>query len=122
LQEYAGLPRRKRSTGKATWPGRKQVWRRYDRYGRMMADVLSVEGDLHEGEPLIHPMMAGGRRSGPRSTLHDIRAHARHELERLPTDLTAIRLLVPYPVHVSASLEQLAAVADWRMSLSEVRA
>ena len=25
LQEYAGLPRRKRSDGKATWPGRKQV-------------------------------------------------------------------------------------------------
>ena len=37
LQEYAGLPRRKRSTGKATWPGRKQVWRRHDRYGHMMA-------------------------------------------------------------------------------------
>ena len=29
LQEYAGVPRRKRSAGKATWPGRKQVWRRY---------------------------------------------------------------------------------------------
>jgi nicotinate phosphoribosyltransferase len=29
LQEYSGLPRRKRSAGKATWPGRKQVWRRY---------------------------------------------------------------------------------------------
>ena len=28
-QEYAGLARRKRSAGKATWPGRKQVWRRY---------------------------------------------------------------------------------------------
>ena len=28
LQEYAGVPRRKRSQGKATWPGRKQVWRR----------------------------------------------------------------------------------------------
>ncbi|MGC1094963.1 MAG: nicotinate phosphoribosyltransferase, partial [Pseudolabrys sp.] len=27
LQEYAGQPRRKRSSGKATWPGRKQVWR-----------------------------------------------------------------------------------------------
>src|SRR6478736_781816 len=27
LQEYDGLPRRKRSIGKATWPGRKQVWR-----------------------------------------------------------------------------------------------
>ena len=31
LQEYAGLPRRKQSTGKATWPGRKQVWRIYRR-------------------------------------------------------------------------------------------
>ena len=29
LQEYAGSPRRKHSAGKATWPGRKQVWRRY---------------------------------------------------------------------------------------------
>jgi nicotinate phosphoribosyltransferase len=28
LQEYAGQARRKRSTGKATWPGRKQVYRR----------------------------------------------------------------------------------------------
>ncbi len=51
LQEYAGLPRRKRSTGKATWPGRKQVWRRHDRYGRMMADILSTEEEKHEGAP-----------------------------------------------------------------------
>ena len=29
LQEYEGRPRRKRSEGKATWPGRKQVFRRY---------------------------------------------------------------------------------------------
>jgi nicotinate phosphoribosyltransferase len=119
LQEYAGLPRRKRSTGKATWPGRKQVWRRYDRYGRMMADVLSAEGDLHEGEPLIHPVMASGRRIGPQPSLHDIRAHARHELERLPGELREINPLVSYPVQVSASLEQLAAVADWRMGFRE---
>ena len=43
LQEYAGLPRRKRSSGKATWPGRKQVWRRYGPDGRMAGDALSVE-------------------------------------------------------------------------------
>ena len=41
LQEYAGLPRRKRSTGKATWPGRKQVWRQYGSDGRMRQDILS---------------------------------------------------------------------------------
>ena len=121
LQEYAGLPRRKRSTGKATWPGRKQVWRRYDRDGRMMADTLSTEGDLREGEPLIHPVMEGGRRIGPQPSLHDIRAHARHELERLPAELREISPLAPYPVQVSASLEQLAVVADERMGLPELQ-
>jgi nicotinate phosphoribosyltransferase len=30
LEEYAGKPRRKRSEGKATWPGRKQVYRQFD--------------------------------------------------------------------------------------------
>lgn len=87
----------------------------------MMADILSAEGDIHEGEPLIHSVMASGRRIGPQPTLHDIRAHARHELERLPTELRAIGPLVPYPVEVSASLEQLAVVADRRMGLPEVQ-
>src|SRR5208282_5240574 len=53
LQEYAGLPRRKRSEKKATWPGRKQVWRRYDADGRMAGDVLSLEGHAKAGDALI---------------------------------------------------------------------
>jgi nicotinate phosphoribosyltransferase len=121
LQEYAGLPRRKRSTGKATWPGRKQVWRRHDRYGRMMADILSTEEEKHEGTTLIHPVMSSGQRIASQPSLHDIRAHARHELERLPPELRATKRVVPYPVQVSTALEQLAAVADWRVSLPEVQ-
>jgi nicotinate phosphoribosyltransferase len=121
LQEYAGLPRRKRSTGKATWPGRKQVWRRYDRNGRMMTDFLSTEDDVNEGEPLIHPVMTGGRRISSQPTLHDIRAHARHQLEQLPVELTTNQALVPYPVQVSNVLEQLAAATDQRLSLTEAK-
>jgi nicotinate phosphoribosyltransferase len=64
LQEYSGVPRRKRSTGKATWPGRKQVWRRYDPDGHMASDVLSTEDDDHEGETLIVPVMQQGRPVG----------------------------------------------------------
>jgi nicotinate phosphoribosyltransferase len=45
LQEYAGSPRRKHSTGKATLPGRKQVWRRYGPDGSMVGDMLSMEDD-----------------------------------------------------------------------------
>ena len=66
LQEYAGSPRRKHSAGKATWPGRKQVWRRYGPGGRMAGDTLSVEGDDQKGEPLIRPVMQAGKRVGHR--------------------------------------------------------
>ena len=40
LQEYAGLPRRKHSSGKATWPGSKQVWRQYGSDGGMAGDYF----------------------------------------------------------------------------------
>jgi len=65
LQEFDGLPRRKHSTGKATWPGRKQVWRRYRANGVMAMDTLSLENDIQQGEPLIVPAMLGGRRITP---------------------------------------------------------
>jgi nicotinate phosphoribosyltransferase len=73
LQEYAGLARRKRSAGKATWPGRKQVWRHYGQDGRMAGDVLSLESDTHSGEPLIELVMKNGRRVGPHLSLAEIR-------------------------------------------------
>src|SRR6185312_8057126 len=57
LQEYAGKPRRKLSEGKATWPGRKQVWRRTGDDGRMRGDVLSLWNDTQQGDPLIVPVM-----------------------------------------------------------------
>ncbi len=43
LQEYAGLPCRKRSTGKVNWPRRKQVWRRHDGDGRLVQISASLE-------------------------------------------------------------------------------
>jgi nicotinate phosphoribosyltransferase len=116
LQEYDGLPRRKRSIGKATWPGRKQVWRRYGSDGRMAGDILSIESDHHSGEPLIQPVMRAGRRIGPPPTLAEIRARATRDLARLPERL---RLLWPqgsYPVEVAGALVQLAADVDSRLA------
>ena len=84
LQEYGGSPRRKLSEGKATWPGRKQVWRTYDAQGCMAGDLLTVEGDRQAGEPLIAPVMRAGQRVGPAPTLAQIRERAAAELARLP--------------------------------------
>jgi nicotinate phosphoribosyltransferase len=119
LEEYAGLARRKRSTGKATWPGRKQVWRSYGTDGRMTGDVLSTEDDVHDGEPLIHPVMQGGRRLGPPPTLAEIREHAASELARLPEPLRRLDPAASYPVQVAEPLVRLAAEVDRRIDQRE---
>jgi nicotinate phosphoribosyltransferase len=113
LQEYAGRPRRKRSTGKATWPGRKQVLRRYGPDGRFARDVVAVETDRQPGDPLVQHVMAGGKRLRPLPTLDEARAHARVQLERLPIPLRALEdAAEPYPVEIAPSLRALAAEVD----------
>jgi len=114
LQEYAGLARRKRSEGKATWPGRKQVWRRYDAAGRMAGDVIALEGDERTGEPLIRPAMRDGRRTGGRPTLAAIRERAKRELSRLPEPLRRLTPGAAYPVEVASALRALADEVDRR--------
>jgi nicotinate phosphoribosyltransferase len=114
LQEYAGVARRKRSTGKATWPGRKQVWRRFDADGRMAGDVLSVEDDEQPGEPLIQAVMRAGRRLGSPRTLAEIRARAARELERLPDPLRSLDSAAPYPVKHADALRRLSDEVDRR--------
>jgi nicotinate phosphoribosyltransferase len=114
LQEYAGIARRKRSEGKATWPGRKQVHRRYDGGGRLREDVLTLEGDAQEGEPLIVPVMRGGRRVGPVRTLADARERAMAALARLPEALRDLDRAASYPVRVAPALVELTREVDRR--------
>jgi nicotinate phosphoribosyltransferase len=119
LQEYAGLPRRKRSAGKATWPGRKQVWRHYGSDGRICGDTLSVEEDSQAGEPLIQLVMKHGRRLQPQPRLAEIRARAARSLELLPEPLRRLEPGAPYPVRVTERLVGLAAEVDQRLAQKE---
>ncbi|MGZ8324576.1 MAG: nicotinate phosphoribosyltransferase [Rhodoplanes sp.] len=116
LQEYAGVPRRKRSAEKQTWPGRKQVWRRYAPSGAMIADVLSLESDRQEGEPLLQPVMRQGRRLGLKPSLADIRARAAAELANLPRALQQLEPERVYPVRIGESLIALTAEVDRRIA------
>lgn len=116
LQEYAGIPRRKLSKGKATWPGRKQVWRTFDQQGRMAGDIISVDGDDQQGEPLLHLVMKDGRRVAPQETLAAIRERAARELARLPEPLRRLEAGSTYPVDVSEKLRRLADAVDARLA------
>ncbi len=112
LEEYAGRPRRKRSEGKATIPGRKQVYRYYDDAGRLSRDSLSLYTEVQAAEPLVRPVMRGGKPVGRIPTLAEARAHALAELERLPGALRSLDPAPPYPVEVSVALQGLMAAMD----------
>jgi nicotinate phosphoribosyltransferase len=116
LQHYAGRARRKRSEGKATWPGVKQVWRRFDERGRMAGDRVGLADEPADGGvPLLDPVMRDGRRSGAPVPLAQSRRHAAWQLACLPDALRGLEPVTPaYPVGISARLRDLAAMVDRR--------
>ncbi len=117
LQEYAGIARRKRSEGKATWPGRKQVFRRFAEVAGnavMTDDTLTLEGEHGDGTPLLSTVMRDGRRLGPQAPLGELREHARRQLAALPPALRGLDAAPAYPVIVGEPLRELARAVDRR--------
>ncbi len=114
LQEYGSLARRKRSEGKATWPGRKQVYRSYGADGRIAGDILTTEDDIQAGTPLLVSVMNSGQRLSAPQPLASIREHAMAELSKLPDELRELQHAPPYMVTVAAALKALAADVDRR--------
>ena len=114
LQEYAGIARRKRSAGKATWPGRKQVWRSFGNDGRMAGDVLALHDDQRTGEPLLIPVMRSGQRLASRPILADIRQKAARGLAQLPELSRRLSDGATFPVTMASGLLALAEEVDRR--------
>ncbi len=104
LEEYDGHARRKRSEGKATLPGRKQVFRRTDADGILTGDILALEEADVPGRALLAPCLADGRRLQPSPPLTAIRAHTARELARLPPALRTLEPAAPYPVTIDPGL------------------
>ena len=108
MQEYDGQPRRKRSEGKATWPGKKQVFRTFDAQGKIQEDHLAMEDESLPDEPLLKPCMRKGKRLSPPAPLEQWRTHAANQLNQLPETLRSLNPAPPYPVHISQKIRDLA--------------
>lgn len=117
LQEYDGIARRKLSTGKASWPGRKQVWRRFDG-GRIAGDLIAPADEHHPGAPLLSSVMRDGKRVAPPLPLSEVRRHAAAELHHLPPPLAALETLA-YPVAISDGLQRLAKECNRRIAAAQ---
>ena len=113
LQSYAGQPRRKRSEGKATWPGIKQVCRTVASDGRLAFDRVQLASEPCPGEGLLQPWLIEGRRVGPPVTLRAARDHCAAQLARLPAALRALPAPAQaYPVEISSAIRALARDLD----------
>jgi nicotinate phosphoribosyltransferase len=112
LQEYAGRPRRKHSEGKATWPGRKQVYRRLDGFNRIASDILTFRRETLAAEALLLPAMRDGRRLTSPEPLAALQQYAATQLARLPDGLRTLDRSEPFKVAISASLRECALALD----------
>jgi nicotinate phosphoribosyltransferase len=105
LVEYDGRPVMKLSTGKVTWPGPKQVFR-----GDRLDDVIGTRDEAAPAatEPLLVPVMTGGRRvapaPGPRAAVSRARERLANDLAALPSAARAIRGPAPPEPQRSATL------------------
>ena len=108
LVEDAEGYRVKLSTGKATLPGRKQVWRTADTKGIPQHDTIALaeETGPHGAGPLLVEAMRDGRTVRP-DGLDEMRARCRERLALLPPPLPVLRGSGTFPVRLSPALEAL---------------
>lgn len=104
LSEYAGAGRRKRSTGKASWPGRKQVYRCHDDDGLILHDTIGLEMEAVRGTPVLEPALRAGARVEPPWSLAHVRQRLRSELAALPPALLRLAPGAAPPVQQSVGL------------------
>ncbi|WP_418960778.1 nicotinate phosphoribosyltransferase [Streptomyces tritici] len=112
LVEYDGRPVMKLSPGKATAPGRKQVFR-----GPGLRDVIGLENEEPpEGtEPLLRTVMRGGLRTDAPDTLAAARARFEADLAELPDEARRVDGPTPPAATPSTRLSALTAVVRHRV-------
>jgi nicotinate phosphoribosyltransferase len=100
-------PIMKLSKGKATLPGRKQVYRFKDADGNFEKDMIALADEKVNGEPLLVKVMEKGEVTYDFPSLNEIRVTAAENLSRLPDKYNTVTGAVEYLVELSKELEKL---------------
>jgi nicotinate phosphoribosyltransferase len=101
------LPAMKLSQGKATYPGRKQVFRQRGQDGRFLRDVLALEGEKIDGEPLLLKVVEQGRIVYQSPSLEEIRQRVSKRLADFSPRIKELHPRTKYPVRISPGLKAL---------------
>ncbi len=107
LVEIDGIPVMKQSTGKGTYPGRKQIFRTLEG-GKVKTDKLGLvaENSLEE-KPLLELFMKEGQRVRSPETIAQIRQRTTSSVASLPDEVRQLNNPVSVQVDISTALEEL---------------
>jgi nicotinate phosphoribosyltransferase len=107
-RDHQHVPTLKRSIGKASYPGRKQVWRTMTE-SRASGDVLGLadEPGPASGAALMEHVMTNGQRLAPSPPLEELRTRCLARVASLPADVRRIDAPAHYPVRVSEDLQRM---------------
>ena len=106
-RDGAMAPLMKRSPGKQSMPGAKQVWRAGP-HDAATGDLIGLPGEAAAGRPLLRPVMREGVRIASSPPVAEMRAACQAAVRALPAAVRARRDPAPYPVAVSPGLQRLA--------------
>lgn len=110
LVEYAGRPTAKRSPGKASLPGCKQVWRRFKESGLIESDEIALTAEsatrarIGHHQPLLQPVMRAGRRLTAPAPVEALRDRCLRQLDSLPAALRQLDALHTLEVSISQGI------------------
>jgi len=100
----------KRSDGKQSLPGKKQVYRVVDSEGRYLHDIIALEGERAEGVQILEQVVKDGRRVTERAPLKETRSYALACVAMLPDETRAVRAPADgYRTQLSEGLQGLVA-------------
>ncbi|MBS7634984.1 nicotinate phosphoribosyltransferase [Candidatus Bathyarchaeota archaeon] len=95
------------SMGKATLPGKKQVWRRIEN-GKYLEDTITLwDEEVEDAKPLLVPIMIKGEIIYDFPDIKEIRKYCMEQLSALPEKYKTLRGSEPYPIEISEKLRKL---------------
>ena len=97
----------KLSEDKATFPGRKQVYRFTDDSGKFTHDIVGLDKENIIGDPLLIKVIEKGKLIYDLPTIEVIRNYAKVSLQKLPNKYKILNNPQKYPVQLSLNLETL---------------
>jgi nicotinate phosphoribosyltransferase len=108
IVEIDGIPTMKQSSKKATYPGRKQIFRAQEK-DRILSDRLGLAHETPNSneQPLLELVMQGGKSINDSPTLKNIQKRTQISVASLPPETRQLNNSIPVTVKISDALESL---------------